>query len=150
MDATRSRFRGDTSNGIRRSLVFKNGVLHDHNSQASSHEENNSAQDGSPTVAGLANVEEPYLYQSTIQPRGGVSSSLANGFNSGCLQDTPYDQSQASNFTRSIPTVMKNRKPGHSSLLSFKEKERRREIDHNNKLLLGQLLKIEKDFVKTK
>lgn len=29
--------------------------------------------------------------------------------------------------------------------LSFKEKERQREIDHQNKLLLKQLLKIERD-----
>ena len=34
--------------------------------------------------------------------------------------------------------------------LSFQERERQREIDHHNKLLLGQLLKIEKDMQKHK
>ena len=34
--------------------------------------------------------------------------------------------------------------------LSFAERERQREIDYHNRLLLGQLMKIEKDMTKQK
>ena len=35
-------------------------------------------------------------------------------------------------------------------VLTYQERERQREIDHHNKILLGQLLKIEKDMHKSK
>ena len=44
--------------------------------------------------------------------------------------------------------ILAHSRKSNSSFPNFQEKERRKEIDHKNKLLLGQLLRIEKDFVK--
>ena len=59
------------------------------------------------------------------------------------LNSTPYDKKN--DF---IIHARNKRGQKNSSLNTFREKEKRRDIDHKNKLLLGKLLTIERDFDK--
>ena len=123
----KSRFAAHSSEktkGVRRSLVFKNGVLQDSTVQHT---------DGQDSPSADQIQDDAILYQS-IQPSRETRSFMNN------LSDTPYDVS--SQMNRSIPMMqslqpLNNKKLGNSSVHSFKEKEKRRDIDHKNKLLLG-------------
>ena len=120
---------------FRRSMVFNNGVLQQQREGSSPdlarHRTVPAQVDGAEIDEG-----EDHVRFIDVQEEQPSATQHMNGTTESFFE-TPYQRSNSMTKTSFYPKANKQ---------SFQERERQREIDRQNQMLLGQLIKIDRDF----